>query len=275
MKKIVFTFVLVIGLVLCGSLQAALVNGDFEADPFMTGWTDVEPTRPTTLHDGIAPGSTQAARLTGTSEDGISNDLLQAVAPLASEWIADFYFAVADQAEYTGTASSNRSMALVLSNAPEGTKYDYAVNMKITNSTEGQFNFFGDGWQPVGNGDEVTFSVDENRDGDFSDAADTLNVHHMRIVGHDWGTPDVNYDFWCSAANSDELLPVATGLTYFQFDAPNGTNPSELTTIAFQTTWGLCNGQPAVVDDVTFVPEPMTMCLLGLGGLAMLRRRRV
>ena len=132
MEKILFTFVLIIGLVLCGSLQAELVNGDFEADPFMTGWTDVEPTRPTTLHDGIAPGSTQAARLTGTWEDGISNNLLQAVDPLASEWIADFYVALADQAEYTGTEDSSRSMALILSNAPSGSGYDYSINMKIT-----------------------------------------------------------------------------------------------------------------------------------------------
>ncbi|MCK4629211.1 MAG: hypothetical protein KAT56_09415, partial [Sedimentisphaerales bacterium] len=258
MRKIMFLW-LVCGLVAgVGSVSQgnSLINGDFEADPFTTGWTDVEPTRPTTLHDGIAPGSTQAARLTGTWEDGISNDLLQAVDPLASEWIADFYVALADQAEYTGTADSSRSMALLLSNAPEGTSYDYAINMKITNSTEGQFNFYDGVWNAVGTGNEVSFSVDENKDGDFSDAEDTLNVHRMRIVGHNWGTPNVNYDVLFSAANSTELLPLATGLTYFQFGAPNGTNPSELTTIAFQTTWGMRNDHPLVVDDVQFMTNP-------------------
>ncbi|MCK4629767.1 MAG: hypothetical protein KAT56_12240, partial [Sedimentisphaerales bacterium] len=76
-----------------------------------------------------------------------------------------------------------------------------------------------------------------------------------RIVGHNWGTTGVNYDVLLSAANSTELLSVATGLTYFQGNAPNGSNPSELTTIAFRTAWGMVAGQPFVVDDVSLEGE--------------------
>ncbi|MCK4629226.1 MAG: hypothetical protein KAT56_09495 [Sedimentisphaerales bacterium] len=258
MKKIVFTFVLIIGLVLCGSLQADLVNGDFEADPFLTGWTETVPTKPAQSHIGIAPGSNQAVVLTGTYEDPPSNDIFQQGAPLAYEWVADFYLALADQAEYTGPPESSRSIALILSNASEIQNYDYAINMKITNSTEGQFNFYDGSWNAVGSGNEVSFSVDENKDGDFSDAGDTLNVHRMRIVGHNWGMPGVNYDVLLSAANSDILLPVATGLTYFQVGAPDGSSVlnSDMTTIAFRTQWGMRNGHPFVVDDVQFMANP-------------------
>ncbi len=58
----------------------------------------------------------------------------------------------------------------------------------------------------------------------------------------------------------------------FTTEGPGGLRIGETIQLGFQI-WSNTNGETVKMDNVTIVPEPATMCLLGLGVL-LLRRRK-
>ncbi len=232
----------------CGvSSASVLMNGSFEADPFDAGWSNTG--GPATVHTGLVAGSEQAAQINATG-----NDLGQVFDALGSEWVVELYIAIPDPQAYAG---ANRSFNMLLTNhtSTNWTGLNMAINMRINGTGTGSIQLYdnahGGGWANANSGGEITYSVDGNGDGDFSDPEDTLNVHRIQVVGRDWGTPGVSYDLYASAPNSDVLMEVAAGLTAFHNNVPDGTlTNNNVTALIFRTGYGFAAGQTFVADEV-------------------------
>ena len=142
------------------SAQSPLVNGDFEAAPFATGWTNTG----AIATDGFAPDSTQGARFTATGQ------ALRQNRAWGAAWHLDFWFMV--------RPTAGRQFSLIIDTGGAAS----TVNLRY----EGGWHTFAAGaWgSPLALG-PVAASIDQNGDGDLDDAGDTKNVYHMRVTGHD------------------------------------------------------------------------------------------
>jgi hypothetical protein len=93
----------------------------------------------------------------------------------------------------------------------------------------------------------VSFSVDNNGNGNYTDPDDTLNVYRLRIVGdYSASTPHVN--IYTSDANSLNLSHQSLGLTDWVNGSPT-SGQSAPETIAFYNYTA-----PVVLDQVAFAP---------------------
>lgn len=107
----------------------------------------------------------------------------------------------------------------------------------------------------------------------------TLDGWHKAIVGTGGGV-ELRFEFRNSVSNTEisrtpNMSFTGLGSDYESFSlsevVPAGANTVRVV-YAIQSFGGELN-QQIFVDDLTFVPEPASFALLGLGGLAMLRRR--
>jgi hypothetical protein len=128
---------------------------------------------------------------------------------------------------------------------------------------------------------DPTPATDDDLTGDY----DALNIIRHEL-GHMLGSqPGLYFDDYGTASHADSWTEHIVGTT---FD-PGGLNVSMVAGDFGHTNGGLMNpyiygGQRfdvnqtmdmiAVAFDLQPIPEPMTISLLGLGGLALLRRRR-
>ncbi len=91
----------------------------------------------------------------------------------------------------------------------------------------------------------VSFSSDNNNDGDYADAGDNLYWYHIRITGNYTSSPSVSVQMSNANIYTLNANKLVSGLTYWV----NGTPPAGAFpgTIAFETTY--CD---AIVDEVVF-----------------------
>ncbi|WP_298238997.1 T9SS type A sorting domain-containing protein [uncultured Algibacter sp.] len=219
-KKLLFLLLFVNTLVVFAQ-QNILVNGSFNNGTI--GWTtngtvSVEST-------GLVSGSSESAQVIATngklSQDINAND---------EEWEFEFYFACQNPTLFSG---ANRGLNVHINNAE--------INLRIAEN--GDIQVYSGSWITIGSGNEISFSTDNNADGDIIDAGDVLNAHRLKIVGHQYGTGQSNYDVYVSEANTSVLQLVASGLTYFQ------GNPSTLTSVSFLSNFGMTSGMSYLVDE--------------------------
>ncbi len=211
---------LALGLALpAASAQSLLTNGDFEADPFDTGWDQLG----STVFGGLAPGSTKSAAL------GAVHRIGQNLTGVSPNWQLEFSFAIKN--------TTNRAFSLFVNNTGNAANGSAAtINLRYQS---GQFNTFAAGsfGSDLGLG-TVDFSNDANSDGDFDDVGDVKNVYRMRITGTGWGGTPGTYDIQLSNANATTFTRSVTGLSRYQnssgtasvpmaflFNSINGTNP--------------------------------------------------
>jgi hypothetical protein len=69
--------------------------------------------------------------------------------------------------------------------------------------------------------------------------------------------------------NDGSLLDSASGLINYGTNSLISVSSSNIAYVIFRGT-----GSYYTVDDLAYTPEPATICLLGLGGLALLKKRR-
>ena len=102
----------------------------------------------------------------------------------------------------------------------------------------------------------------------FGDPPETYDVRNIGLGGITWDPTYLSYGFTASDGPAPQLRALGE---WYVFDV-NLALGTEFTA----EFWGDDNGWAESLGtmDLKVVPEPMTLTLLGLGGLGLLRRRR-
>lgn len=211
--------------------QDILTNGNFEADPYDSGWTQLTAFQ----FGGLAPGSTKAAAFNTASRIG------QNIPAPSANWQLDFYFAVKN--------TTNRAFSLAVNTTANsaGNTNVATINLRYQS---GQFNTFSgplNAWSSDLGLGTVAFSTDANSDGDFDDAGDVKNVYRMRLTGTGWGSGNGTYKIQLSNANETTFSRTTSDLNRYQNFSGNTALPQAF---IFNSLFGSNPG--FYVDDVTF-----------------------
>ncbi len=183
-----------------------LLNGDFEdlSGTFPKNWTIVRPA--IAQHAGL-DGTSTGLYLKKQADGGGRVSQALPVSP-GSEWELDLLFAMEDPGD-----ANARGLNLILNNDPNNGNLNLRVNgdgsvQTVTSSPTTT-------WVDVPNlSNAVSFSVDGNADGDFSDIEDTLNVYRLVLRG-DYTSATPEYTVFLSAANSTDLVINGTASLWF------------------------------------------------------------
>lgn len=187
---------------------SGLINGDFEdlSGTFPTNWTIVRPA--ITQHAGLDGTATGLflKKSTGGGLDGGGRVSQTLAVPPGPEWELDLLFATEDPGD-----ANARGFNLILNSSPNNGN----LNLRVNGDGSVQTVTTGGTWIDIPNlTNAVSFSVDGNVDGDFSDTEDTLNVHRLVLRG-DYTTATPEYTVFISAANSTELTLSGTASRWF------------------------------------------------------------
>lgn len=221
-----------------------LVNGDLEQ------WTGGEPD--SWLH-ASAPVA-ESTQLNGTSSAQLSADVSQGPSDyhfkqLASNAISasdDFYvgfdFAFED-------ATDGRDLNVNIQNNATLSQDNSIVNLKYEG---GILSIYDSGWQSIDSSGLLTAS-------DFDSSI--VHPYQMAFEGILGGA----YALTITDLETDTVILNVSGLNYYHH-TPDGIN-----TVSFDLSRGT---NDILVDNLTIVPEPATLILLGMGSFLGLRRRK-
>lgn len=231
------------------SAQDLLTNGNFEADPFDSGWVQLGASQ----FGGLAPGSTKAVAFPTLSR--IGQNLTGASAATAN-WQLDFYFAVKN--------TTNRAFSLFVNTTANSANNTSVATINLRYQS-GQFNTFSgplNAWSSDLGLGTVAFSTDANADGDFDDAGDVKNVYRMRLTGSGWGTGSSTYKIQLSNANEITFSRTTSDLNRYHNGSGDTSVPQAF---IFNSAFGTNPG--FYLDDVTFenivLPDDPNLAVTG------------
>ncbi len=213
----------------------AIRNGDFEMKGYPTRYWryNNEGSRIHISHTGLN-GTSKAVLLDRTLD---TDKIYQWIFDPQSSWQIDACFALG---HFSGTG---KKFAIDIVDKPIG---DRKISIGVDDQGRiGMYSGSGNNFNIISGLGTVSFSSDNNNDGDYSDAGDNLYWYRIRITGDYVSSPSVSVQM--SDANTYTLNAnkLVSGLTYWV----NGTPPAGAFpgTIAFETTY--CD---AIVDEVAF-----------------------
>ena len=175
---------------------------------------------------------------------------------------------------------------------------DFAkINVPWTSSTLGQTSATCWDYVPSSNvrsdvAPYLYFIVDCNSNGLYDYPNDGLVIAF--VTGSESNPTDAWFQTSLDSTTKVHVVGNRTGLGATEFSSSNGLTMGTLADLCAKpysgaTTWGDLSmvmvragagewpgatGYTAYVDDLTVVPEPATMCLLGVGAVALIRRRK-
>ena len=184
------------------------------------------------LHPGFS-GTTNALRFDKTA----SQYIYQWISNPSPKWSMDCLFAIGSG--FTGTGTKFKVDIF----------HDDIAGKKVSVGVDnlGRFGIYnGSTFALLPELGTVTFSVDNNGNGYYSDPGDVLNVYHLRIVGN-YSSPSPNLNIYTSDANSLNLNHQSLARTYWVGGAP-ASGQSAPETIAFYNYTA-----PVVLDQIDFL----------------------
>lgn len=216
-----------------------LSGGDSDSTTTFTGWNE---------SGGGAYVRVAPTPLSGAASAHIVNNtagglLAQPVPYRVNKWSLDLDFTMPDPG-----GAGNRGLSLIIPDVTAG-----QINLRVVTGSQagkGTVQVYSDQWNTI-----MTNAVN------LSPSLDSPVVNHLRIDA-DWSSPTTSQRTFVVTVGSTATSP----LSFYQ-----GGTPSLIRQVEFHGEFSL---GPYVVDNVSFIPEPAGIALLGLASTALLARRR-